>query len=209
MYPRKHQVGTETRDVKTPVAMMMAGMLVSTLESCAARRAGVAWPQPRELGAQYPTYHPPAEPVDEENAAPGAREPIGDLTLEQALTLALRHSPDLAASAWEVRAREAGVEQAALFPNPEVDMSIEEFGGTGALSRFRSAQTNATLGQAFPLGGRIGRKTRVAEARRDLAGWDWEAARLNLIARTSKAFVRVLAAQARLDLARERADLAR
>ncbi|NOZ00893.1 MAG: TolC family protein [Deltaproteobacteria bacterium] len=194
--------------MKTPIMLFLTAMLFATLWSCAAQRADVAWPQPRELGASYPAFKASTEPADVKDAFPVAKEPTGDLTLEQALSLAIGHNPSLAASAWEVRAREAGVEQAGLFPNPELDVSLEQIGGTGALSGFRAAQTNATLSQAFPIGGRLGSQTLVAKAQRDLSGWDWEAARLDLIARTSKAFVRVLAAQARLDLAQESADLA-
>jgi cobalt-zinc-cadmium efflux system outer membrane protein len=58
------------------------------------------------------------------------------VTLAQAQALALLQNPRLAAFGWEVRAREAQILQAGLLPNPEVDVEVENFAGSGALRNF-------------------------------------------------------------------------
>ena len=40
------------------------------------------------------------------------------------------HNPELAASTWDVRSGEARIIQAGLFPNPEIDVEVENFGGS-------------------------------------------------------------------------------
>jgi len=63
--------------------------------------------------------------------------------------------------------------------------------------------------QRIELGGKRGARRRVAEIDRDLAAWDYEVARRDVVASTTKAFVTVLAAQERRVLAAELERLAR
>jgi cobalt-zinc-cadmium efflux system outer membrane protein len=125
----------------------------------------------------------------------------GDLSLRDALSLALLHNPGLAADSWEVRAREAESVQAGLRPNPELALEVENFAGSGSLGGFDGVETTLALSQVLELGGK--RANRVEEARfdRDLAAWDYEVRRIDVLTRTAKAFVEVLAAQDRIALA--------
>lgn len=119
------------------------------------------------------------------------------------LSLALLKNPDLAAFAWEVRAGEARVLQAGLLPNPKLETVMEQFQGTGIYRNLDSAQTTLQLSQLVPLGGKISKRVTVASLERDMAGWDYEIKRLDVLTDTTKAFVNVLAAQKRLDLSEE------
>jgi cobalt-zinc-cadmium efflux system outer membrane protein len=65
------------------------------------------------------------------------------------------------------------------------------------------------IAQRIELGGKRGARRRVAEIDRDLATWDHEAARRDLVANTTRAFVATLAAQERDALALELERLAR
>lgn len=135
-------------------------------------------------------------------------EPTGDIVLRDALSLALQYNPELAAFSIEVRVAEARTLQAGLRPNPEVNIAVEHFAGSGTLRSFDGAETTIQIGQLIELGGKRPKRARVASLERDLAGWDYEAKRADVLAETSKSFVDVLAAQERVALTQELLHLA-
>lgn len=135
-------------------------------------------------------------------------EPTGDVALRDALSLALQHNPELAAFSIEVRAAEARTLQAGLRPNPEIGVEVENFAGPGTLRRFDGAETTIQIGQLIELGGKRPKRARVASLEQDLAGWDYEAKRADVLAETSKSFVDVLAAQERVALTQDLLHLA-
>ncbi len=132
----------------------------------------------------------------------------GTISLDDAYTAALRQSPELAAASDEIRAREALAGQAARRPNPVVQTEVENIGISGDRSGFDDTETTLLLSQLIELGGKRLKRARVAELGRDLARWDFEAKRLEVLSRVRRAFITVLAAQARIDLMRERKRLA-
>ena len=77
------------------------------------------------------------------------------MSLGEAMSLTVLYSPQLAAFAWDVRAQEAAIIQAALYPNPEVVVEIEDFGGSGAFSGFDASETTIVLGQTILLAGKL------------------------------------------------------
>jgi cobalt-zinc-cadmium efflux system outer membrane protein len=93
--------------------------------------------------------------------------------------------------------------QASLLPNPEIEMEVEEVGGTGERSGFDGAETTIQLGQLIELAGKRSKRKRVASLESKLAGWDYEAKRLDVLTGVAHAFVKVLAAKERLTLAEE------
>lgn len=133
----------------------------------------------------------------------------GPLTLRDALAAALLSSPDLAVFSWELRAKEAQVLQAGLLPNPQLSTEVEDFGGTGNRLAFEQTQITVSLAQLIELGGKRAKRLRLAALDRDLATWDYEVTRLNVVAGVSKAFTATLAAQQRLQLFGELVGLAR
>jgi cobalt-zinc-cadmium efflux system outer membrane protein len=130
------------------------------------------------------------------------------LTLPQALALALLQNPELASVAWEVRAGEARTLQAGLVPNPEFEVEVENFSGSGEFRGFDAAETTIALSQVIELGGKRLRRVRVAALERDLAAWDYEAKRIDVFTATTKAFVDVLSAQQQLALNQDLVRLA-
>lgn len=130
-------------------------------------------------------------------------EPTGALTLQRALALALTRNPELAGFSYELRAGEARILQAKLFPNPEADFGTEDFGGSGPSSGFNIAETTIALGQLIELGGK--RRARVREARFDLelTGFDYETKKREVFLETHQLFVDVLAGQRRVAVAEE------
>jgi cobalt-zinc-cadmium efflux system outer membrane protein len=170
------------------------------LAGCSATH-DAAWPESRPLGETIPAYRPPIDPDPEEGYSSPADSVSETLTLPDALARALRGNPSLQAYGWEVRAREASALQAGLVPNPEIGLDVENFGGTGDLSGFDASEITLGLSQLIELGGDRRRRRDVAEYERDLAGWTYEAVRLDVLTATVQAFASLLAGQQRLGLA--------
>lgn len=173
------------------------------LAGCVTHAEPTSPAEPRALGRTFASVQA-QEPVAE-RVAPTVHneEPTGVLTLRHALALALVNNPQLAAFSWEVRAREANVLQAGLFPNPEISVELENFGGSGDASGFDASENTLWLSQLIELGGKRTKRREVAELEREIAGWDYEAARIDTFTDVALAFVEVLAAQERTVLSAE------
>ncbi|MFH1498342.1 MAG: hypothetical protein ABII82_11000, partial [Verrucomicrobiota bacterium] len=74
------------------------------------------------------------------------------LTLAEALSRATADNPRLAARAWSVRSAEALREQAGQRPLPTLDVSVENFAGTGPLGGFDSAEATVQASQVVERG---------------------------------------------------------
>lgn len=130
-----------------------------------------------------------------------ATEPVGELTLEQVISLATSRNPEIAAAESEIRAREGRMLQAATRPNPELSGTTENHGGD--IAKTGGVQSTLQVGQRLELGGDRTARTAAASAARDLARWDLEARRLDVAGRATRAFLDVLSAQRRVELADE------
>ena len=185
----------------------LLGALLSLPPGCVTPDLPPDLPAARDRGRPSSSARAGPPPAGK-GGAPPLSSPRGDLTLEEALSLALFGNPRLQAFSFQVRAAEARRLQAGRLPNPELSLEVEEFGGTGERAAFRSAQTTLALSQVFQLGGKRAKREKTAALERNLAAWDFEEARIDVYARTAKAFVRLLAAQERLAAARQGRDLA-
>lgn len=164
-------------------------------------------PHAAALGGDLPAYQAPPDPTA--SAIPeAAAEPSGTLTLPVALRAAVSRSPALAAFSWEIRARDAEVLQAGFLPNPEVTTEVEDFAGSGDRRGLGGSQTTLSFAQLIELGGKRAKRTQVASLERELAAWDYEAARLSLLTDTTQAFVATLALQERVGLASQLLEIA-
>jgi cobalt-zinc-cadmium efflux system outer membrane protein len=163
--------------------------------------------KPRALGKDFKSFH--SENEDKEFTTPqDYDEPTGVITLSQALALSLIRNPQLRAFSWEVRAREAQTLQAGLPPNPEISFELEDFGGTGSVEGFDGIETTILLSQLIPLGGKLSKKKKIENLNTDLAEWDYETVRLNVLTKTALYFLNVLASQERYTLELELVYLA-
>ncbi|CAI8821189.1 outer membrane protein, heavy metal efflux system [Methylococcus capsulatus] len=150
--------------------------------------------------------HAPKEPALASETV-SVEEPAGDITLMRALAAALLQNPELAAFSQEIRAREAAVLQAGLLPNPRLGGSAQNF-GNASNKGFDGDWMSLDLSQLIELGGKRAARIEAAERTRELAGWDYEVQRIVVLTLVSQTFTEVLGAQARLDLARQTAELA-
>jgi cobalt-zinc-cadmium efflux system outer membrane protein len=166
------------------------------------------WPAASPLGHDIEAVRVPPEPPPDPGPVTDFADPTGELPLRNAWALALEQGPQLAVFAWEIRAEEAAVMQAGLPPNPELEVEVEDFGGSGDFSGFDGSETTIAIGQTILLGGKLSKRVELARLGRDLAGWDYEVARVDALTAVAGDFVATLAAQERLTLARESEELA-
>ena len=125
------------------------------------------------------------------------------LTLAEALARASATCPTLIAAQAEVRAAEGRALQAGLRPNPELDLSIENFAGTGAFRGLEETESTLSIGQRFELGGKRTARQRAAEAEIEAARLGFAVARADLMTEVRNAYAEAYADGRRLDLARE------
>jgi len=164
-----------------------------------------------------PGSEPSAPTSDAPSPRPGSavsgplspKEPQGVLTLRAATALALMHNPKLKTFPYEMRAAEARQLQARLRPNPEIEIEVGEFAGSGQRSGFDAAETTIQLGQLIQLAGKREKRAAVASLERELVQWDYEAARLDVMREVATTFVEVLAAQDRIALTEKQLALSR
>lgn len=187
----------------------LSTVMVSACTPASQNDTSKGWAPQRTLGKAYPSYQPIEKPIQTPVTPLAGEEPTGALTLRDALSHALLKNPELAAFSWEVRATDARILQAGLFPNPELDAEVENFGGSDTQRNFDGAESSFALSQLIELGGKRQKRTRVAKLERDLAGWDYEAKRLDVYVATAKAFMNTLAAQRRYALKQGQVKLAR
>jgi len=134
-------------------------------------------------------------------------EPTGTLVLPQALALALTQNPELAAFSWETRAREAATLQARFFPNPTFGANAANFGNR-VIRGFDGDVVTLELSQLIELGGKRAARTEAAALTKELADWDYETQRVNVLTQVSQTFIEVLTAQQRLVLTQQTQALA-
>ena len=161
----------------------------------------------RTAQASDPTGPNRVLPPKPQAMASTAHEP-GELTLRDALSLALQRNPELAAFGKERSATEAALLQAGALPNPVLDISGDNLRNTRKADA-GDRTTTIQFGQLIELGGKRAARIQTAEARRDLANWDYEAKRIEILALVAQRFVDVLAAQQRQTLAGDALALAR
>src|SRR5262245_5893400 len=92
---------------------------------------------------------------------PGAAR---ELTLANAIDLALARNPGLKASLYELTAAQGRIVQAGLRINPELNLELENFAGTGDVNAFGALETTLSLSQVIELGGKLDLRRGVAEA---------------------------------------------
>jgi cobalt-zinc-cadmium efflux system outer membrane protein len=207
---RKSLSGSEKRSAARPVISALLGILAgAVLTGCTTGYRQATTPQ-AGLSVDPPqVVLDAASNLDVESSYRSKLpDPTGDLTLRLAVALTMDRSPELRAFAWDAQVAQARIRQARLWPNPELEVERENFGGTGQFSGSDSAETAISLAQSLPLGGDIRRRRELAEFQSDLAEWDYHAARLDTLVEVTQRFVRALAADRKLDLAKQELELA-
>ena len=176
---------------------------------CTIRNVNNAWPEPRPL---YKDIAPSISLQEQPDSLADTQEikVPENITLDNALSLVLTHNPELMSSVWDVRSGEARKVQAGLLPNPELEVEVENFGGSVEgenpdgtkkdIRRFDEAEVTVSISQLFELGGKRSKRKKVASLEHALLGWDHESTRLDILTEATNAFIDLLAVQETLPI---------
>ncbi|MEJ0034490.1 MAG: TolC family protein [Gammaproteobacteria bacterium] len=130
-----------------------------------------------------------------------AIEPTGSLTLAAAIRAALRGNPDLAASAYDIKAADARIEQARLRLNPELAVELENFAGSGETRSAHSLETTLRLSQVIELGNKRALRESAATSSHDFVIVARQAQQLDVLATVTQRYIDLAAAQEHVNLA--------
>ncbi|MCK5565919.1 MAG: TolC family protein [Planctomycetes bacterium] len=133
----------------------------------------------------------------------GITEPDDALTLGQVLALTLMNNPELKVFSLETRAAQARVLQAGLWPNPELEVEVENVGGSGEVSGFDASETTIVISQLIEMGNKSQKRKKIASFEKELAGIDHQDKKLEVFSGAATAFIAVLEAQEKLQLSNE------
>ncbi len=153
-------------------------------------------------------------PLVQEKAAQsvpaGAKNKSGaSLSLQEAISLALERNPELQTFKMEIKAREARTFQESRLPNPQLMIEVENIAGSGPFSGLKGAETTIGIGQLIEFSGKRSKRVKIAALQSDLALWQYEIKRLDIITQVRSLYLQVLTAQKKMNLDRKLVELAR
>ena len=134
--------------------------------------------------------------------------PTGTLTLQQTLNLAMAQSPALQVGRLQIQSAKVHQQYAGQWPNPELEIEFENFAGTGDFSGTQALETTISLAQSFPLGGDLAHTKRVAGKASELADWNQQARRVELLSNVTSQYIQALVNQRRVEQSQQAVDLA-
>lgn len=145
-------------------------------------------------------------------ALPLSAQPSGDtapsLTLAAALARAEAQSPALDSLRQDEVAASARIDQAGVRPAPTLEVSAENFLGTGALQGVRDVETTVSASQTFERGDKREKRVALAGRDRELTVQAWQVRRTEVLSATALAYVELVMAQEQVHLAHEPVALA-
>lgn len=139
---------------------------------------------------------------------PASYSAPAQLTLRDAIAAALAHNPDLRVFEFQLKAADAVRDQAALRPATTVELTSENFAGTGAMQGFKSAETTLSLSQIVELGDKRAARMGAASAARDTFTVARMTAQLDVLAEVARRFIAVAVLQEQLRLDKRATGLA-
>lgn len=142
--------------------------------------------------------------------AASAQAPVNGnvITLNAAIEKALTESPRLKSAGSAVLASKGERLQAGLRPNPEAGIEAENFAGQGPFKRADSAEFTFGVSQQFEIGGKRSARQAAANRAFEIATYEHQSARLDLIHDVTIAYAEAVAAQEEVKLAAEQKKLA-
>ncbi len=180
---------------------------VLAVSGCMDSANDAVWRDPPPLEQELSTFQSSEKPPATFSEPYEIAEPNGVLTRREALALTLMNNPELKVFSLETRAAEARELQAGLWPNPALEIGVDDVGGPGVRSGFGAAETTIQLSQLIELGNKAQKRRKVASLEKELTGWDYQAKRLEVLTEASKAYIELLAIQEKAKLLAELVDV--
>jgi outer membrane protein, heavy metal efflux system len=128
---------------------------------------------------------------------------VESVNLQDALMIGISCSPQLKAKSMEVLSVKAIEKQEGYFPNPELEIEFDGFGGTGEFEGGDGFESAVMISQPVELGGKRKKRIVAAGLESELAKLDYEASRLDTIYEVTNLFYGALASQERAVIAEE------
>ncbi len=125
------------------------------------------------------------------------------LTLNEALSRALAHNPQLYQYRFTQEALNARRQTSALRPAVALELEVENFSGSGSNEGFDSAETTLALSSVIELGGKRQARVFYTDARINQAEWERQAATLDVLGELTTIYIECLAIEANIQLAEE------
>jgi cobalt-zinc-cadmium efflux system outer membrane protein len=135
--------------------------------------------------------------------------PSQALALDQAIERVLARNPRLKSGAAAIEAAGGRERQAAVRPNPELEVEVEDVALTGDGDPFGSSIYSVRASQTLELSGKRAKRMQVASCETAITRWELAALRVELVAETQNRFGDVLIAEARLEAAGAALEVAR
>lgn len=129
-------------------------------------------------------------------------------TLERALLAAGTSSPSLDAASAGVSAASAARTVAGLRPNPEVQVQVENVGGTGQYRGTQSAETTTGVALPIELGGKRSARIAVANSQSKRARLEAAIIEADLRQQVTETYIAAVAAEHRVEIARQLSEFA-
>jgi len=146
--------------------------------------------------------------ADEHADAPPASSQT-PVTLAELETLMRSTHPASVARQAGYAAAQSLVDQAAAWPNPELEMEMEDIATDGPGNRLAETSYAIQLNQPFELGGKRHRRQQLAAMTAEVQRWENASAEEDALAALRECFLAVLEAQERLALLSAAADSSR
>ena len=130
------------------------------------------------------------------------------IDIDEALILTLSNNPEIKAFLANIQAKDGLLIQSALFPNSEISVELENFGGSGVAENFDQAETTVLLSQLIPMFGKISKRKSVSLISKNIAVLEYDSKKLDLFSSTKKSFIDVLSNQEKLELIEQLVNIA-
>ena len=137
-----------------------------------------------------------------------AQTPPPTLSLQDALRRSLTADPSLAGVKARLEGSKASVRQADIRPNPSLGLEVENFTGSGPFAALGRTEATLSYQQTYERGGKRQARTVFAEREIGLVEARAQVRRLDRAKAVQLAWIEALAAQAQIDVARERLAVA-
>ena len=128
-------------------------------------------------------------------------------SLSDALAKTIDKNPELRGYEQILGSSKAMIEQAALYPNPQFGVEVEDFGGQ--LDGFEQSETTVSIDQPILLGGKRSSRINLAEANRRIVEIEKEIRVLNIANELKYAYAEVVQAKAVVGILEEQLRLSR
>jgi len=114
------------------------------------------------------------------------------LTIDNALSIAIKNSPSIKAIKKEIISKKLSGKADSLYPNPEIEVEIGDFLGTGANSGFSNHALSLNLSQEIVLGGKNNKLINLTDSEIKLIKLEIKKEKINLKYQIKKLFTQIL-----------------